>query len=178
MTAGKTEATPVDESFLESFLLRALDAFNSHDADAFVDLMTEDVVLDHSAWPTTMHGRSQVRTFYSDYVWKAFPDIRLDREDGPFLHPHAPRVSVAWRLLGTHDGPMNPPGLAATGKRVEFPVREVAEFRDGHLSRFQIVFDTAELMRQLGVLPARGSFAEQAMAALQRLQMKIARRGG
>jgi len=77
---------------------------NSHDADRFVALITEDVVFDHSARPTALRGRAQVRSFYIDHLWRAFPDLRLAPEDGPFLHPHAPRVAMAWRAVGTHTG--------------------------------------------------------------------------
>jgi SnoaL-like domain len=128
MTTGETEP-PVDDSLVQDILRRALEAYNSHDAERLVALMTEDVVIDHSAWPATMRGRAQARSFYADYLWKAFPDSFLELEDGPFLHPHAPRVSFAWRGVGTHTGPLDPPGLAPTGKRIEAPAREIAEFR-------------------------------------------------
>jgi steroid delta-isomerase-like uncharacterized protein len=175
MTTGETEP-PVDDSLVQDILRRALEAYNSHDAERLVALMTEDVVIDHSAWPATMRGRAQARSFYADYLWKAFPDSLLELEDGPFLHPHAPRVSFAWRGVGTHTGPLDPPGLAPTGKRIEAPAREIAEFRNGHVSRVQVLIDMADVLRQLGMLPAQDSRAERAIAALQRLQMKVARR--
>ena len=176
MTAGETEPPAVDESFVQDMLARGREAFNAHDAERLVALMTEDVVIDHSAWPTTMRGRAPVRSFYNDYLWKAFPDLRLEPEDGPFLHPHAPRVAMAWRAFGTHTGPIQPPGFAPTGKRMEVSVREIAEFRDGPISRLQIVVDMAAVLRQLGVLPAPGSRAERGIAALQRLQIRMSRR--
>ncbi|HEX5923406.1 MAG TPA: ester cyclase, partial [Baekduia sp.] len=97
-------------------------------------------------------------------------------DDGPFLHPHAPRYSLAWRAVGTHTGPIDPPGFAPTGKRLEFPVWEISELRDGRASRVRIAIDMADVMRQLGLLAAPGSRAERAMATLQRLQMKVSRR--
>jgi steroid delta-isomerase-like uncharacterized protein len=176
MTAGETDPPAVDEPFVQDMVARGREAFNAHDAERLVALMTEDVVCDHSAWPTTMRGRAQMRSFYTDYLWKAFPDLRLEPEDGPFLHPHAPRLAMAWRAVGTHTGPIDPPGFAPTGKRMELSVREIAEFRDGRVSRLQIVADNADVMRQLGVLPAQGSRAERGIAALQRLRMKMSRR--
>lgn len=177
MTVGKTEPIAVDESFLKDLLKRGVEAFNAHDAEGFVAVMTDDVVIDHSAWPTPLRGHAQVATFYADYIWTAFPDARLELEDGPFLHPHAARFSVAWRASGTHEGPLDPPGLAPSGRQFEIAVREVAAIRDERLCRLQIVLDMADLMRQLGVLPAQGSRAERAMAALQRLQMRVPSRG-
>ena len=95
--------------------------------------------------------------------------------DGPFFHPHAPRVSFNWFAAGTHTGPLDPPGLAPTGKRVEFDVREIAEIRNGLVSRIRLVVDMANVMRQLGMLPAPGTRAERAIALMQRLQMKLSR---
>jgi steroid delta-isomerase-like uncharacterized protein len=174
--ARASPQTAVEESVVQEQIAGVLEAFNSHDADRFVALMTEDVVFDHSAWPTTMRGRAEVRSFYADNTWKAVPDLRLELADGPFLHPHAPRYSVAWRAVGTHTGQIDPPGFAPTGKRIEFPVLEISELRDGRASRVRIAIDMADVMRQLGLLAAPGSRAERAMATLQRLQMKVSRR--
>jgi steroid delta-isomerase-like uncharacterized protein len=176
MTTGGSKQTAVDESVVQEQIAGVLEAFNSHDADRFVALMTEDVVFDHSASPTTMRGRAEVRSFYADNTWKAVPDLRLELDDGPFLHPHAPRYSLAWRAVGTHTGQIDPPGFAPTGKRIEFPVWEISELRDGRASRVRIAIDMADVMRQLGLLAAPGSRAERAMATLQRLQMKVSRR--
>ncbi|GAB3033474.1 hypothetical protein MBOU_40270 [Mycobacterium bourgelatii] len=66
--------------------------------------------------------------------------------------------------------------MAPTGKYVEFDVREIVELRDGLVSRIRLVVDMADVMRQLGMLPAPGSRGEQAMAVVQRLQMKVLRR--
>lgn len=168
--------TAVDESLLGDLLERARDAFNSHDVEGFVAVMADDIVIDHSAWPTQLRGRAEVATFYADYLWKAFPDLVLEREDGPFLHPRAARFSAAWQASGTHKGPLDPPGLAPTGRRFEVPVRELGTIRDGRLSRLQIVVDMADLLRQLGVLPAPGSREERAMAAVQRLRSRVSSR--
>jgi steroid delta-isomerase-like uncharacterized protein len=176
MTTGDTETTPVDEVLVGTLVQRAVAAFNAHDADGFVALMTEDVVFEHSAAPATMHGRSEVSAFYTNAVWKAFPDLTLELMDGPFFHPHAPRISFNWLAAGTHTGPLNPPGLAPTSKRVEFDVREIAEIRDGLVSRIRLVVDMAAVMRQLGMLPAPGTRGERAFAMMQRLQMKLSRR--
>ncbi|MGC5257530.1 hypothetical protein ACPXCG_14345 [Gordonia sp. DT218] len=78
--------------------------------------------------------------------------------------------------MGTHTGSLDPPGLAATGKDVEFDVREIIEFRDGLASHFRVVMDMTEFARQIGAFPARGSRGERAMARMPRFQMKVARR--
>ncbi len=176
MTTGDTEAAPVDEVVVSNVIPRVVAAFNAHDADGFVAVMAEDVVFEHSAAPAPMQGRAEVSAFYTNTIWKAFPDLTLELMDGPFFHPHAPRISLNWLAAGTHTGPLDPPGLAATDKRVEMDVREIAEIRNGLVSRIRLVVDMADVMRQLGVLPARGSHGERAIAMMQRLQMKLSRR--
>jgi predicted ester cyclase len=176
MTTGDTEATPVDEVLVGNLIQRIVTAFNAHDADGYVAVMTEDVIFEHSAAPAPMHGRAEVSAFYTNTLWKAFPDLTMELMDGPFFHPHAPRISFNWLAAGTHTGPLDPPGLAPTGKRVEFDVREIAEIRNGLVSRIRLVVDMFDVMRQQGLFPAPGSRGEQAIAIMQRLQMKLLRR--
>ena len=175
MTTGETETTPVDEVLVNSLVQRVVAAFNAHDAEGFVALMTEDVVFEHSAAPAPMHGRAEVSAYYTNNLWKAFPDVRMELMDGPFFHPRAPRISFNWFAVGTHTGPLDPPGLAPTGKRVEFDVREIAEIRDGLVNRVRGVVDMVAVSRQLGMLPASGTREERAFAMMQRLQMKLSR---
>ena len=68
MTTGDTEAAPVDEVFVSNLVERAAAAFSAHDADGFVALMTEDVFIEHSAAPAPMHGRAEVRAFYTNML--------------------------------------------------------------------------------------------------------------
>ena len=176
MTAGDMEQTPVDEAVVAHLVMRLATAFNSHNIDDFVAEMTEDVVVEHSAAPAHLRGHAEVRAFYGSSIWTAFPDLRLELIDGPFFHPHAPRISLNWLAAGTHTGPYDPPGLAPTNKRVQIDVREILEIRGGLVSGLRIVVDMNEFMRQLGLFPAPGSRGERAIATVQRLQMKVLRR--
>jgi steroid delta-isomerase-like uncharacterized protein len=137
--------------------------------------MTEDVVYDDSAWPTTMHGHSDVRTFL-DSVWRAFPDLRFQWVEGPYILHGEPKVAWYWKGSGTHTGPLDPPGFAATGKRLEFEGADLHEYRDGRVARLRIVFDMMDVGRQLGVVPKAGSPVEKAGAAAHRLGMSLRRR--
>jgi hypothetical protein len=136
--------------------------------------MAEDIIFEHPL-AGTLRGRAEIRAFYTGF-WNAFPDLAVEVAEGPFFHPHAPRITIIWLGTGTHTGPLNPPGLPPTAKRIQGHVWEMLEVCDGIVSRVGQVFDTAGLMRQLGVLPAQGSRAEQAIAAFQRLRMKLSGR--
>lgn len=109
-------------------IVRGLEGFNAHQPDRFVAIMEHEVVINHSAWPTPLRGRDAVRRFYSDFVWKAFPDMRLEREDGPFFHPHAPRVAFAWRVTGRRITPLDDGDPVLAGRRLT-PTECEAAFR-------------------------------------------------
>jgi predicted ester cyclase len=173
----QSSSGPVDETFALGMIERAAAAMNSHDGATFVSLMTEDVVFEHSASPTVLHGRDEVKAFYQDTVWRAFPDLTIELAEGPFFHPRESRISLAWRATATHTGPFDPPGLAPTGRPITMDVREILEIRDGLAHHVRLVADLADVMRQLGVLPAPGSRGERAMATMQRLQVRLTPRG-
>jgi predicted ester cyclase len=137
--------------------------------------MTEDIVYDDSAWPTTMHGHGDVRTFL-DYVWRAFPDLRFEWVKGAYIVPGQPKAAFYWKGSGAHTGLLDPPGFAPTGKRIEFDGADFHEYREGRVSRLRIVFDMMKVGRQLGTVPKAGSPIEKAGAAAQRLAMKVRER--
>ena len=161
----------VDQAFVEDFVPRWEAAWNSYQPERLLELMTEDIVYDDSAWPTTMRGHGDVRTFL-DHAWRAFPDLEFRMIEGPFLEPSAPRAAFYWRGTGTHTGRLDPPGFAPTGKRIDFEGADFHEYRDGRVCRLRIVFDMMDTGRQLGTLPQTGSRAEKAAAAAQRLAVE------
>lgn len=61
---------------------------------------------------------------------------------------------MVWLGTGTHTGQLDTPPLAPTGRRFQGHVWAMFEFCDGLVSRVRVVFDTADFMRQLCVLPA------------------------
>jgi steroid delta-isomerase-like uncharacterized protein len=134
--------------------------------------MTEDIVYDDSAWPTQMRGHSDVREFL-DHTWRALPDLTFELLEGPYLHPRDDKAAFWWRGTATHTGPLDPPGLQATGKRLAFDGADFHEYRDGKVARLRIVFDMADGMRQLGVLPPAGGKQERMLAKVTNLRGKL-----
>ena len=161
----------IDGAFVRDFTPRWEAAWKSHQPERLFELMTEDIVYDDSAWPTTMRGQADVRVFLES-VWRAFPDLEFEMTDGPFLHPTAAKAAFHWRGTGTQTGPLDPPGFAPTGKRIEFEGVDLHEYREGKVSRLNIVFDMMDVARQLGTLPRAGSRAEKAVATAQRLAVQ------
>lgn len=144
-----------------------LDAWNSHQADRVLGLLTDDVEARDDSWPKAMHGHGEVREFL-EALWRAVPDMSFELLAGPYVIPDEPRASFQWRGTGTFTGRMDPPGFAPTGRRWEIDGADFHEYRDGRISRLRVVFDLMSVSRQLGVMPAAGGRAERAMAAAQR----------
>jgi steroid delta-isomerase-like uncharacterized protein len=153
---------------------RWLAAWNSQEPDRVLELMTDDVVYDDSAWPTTMRGHAQVREFL-EHTFRAFPDLRFELMGGLYLDPDAPRAAGRWRGLATNTGPIDPPGLAPTGRSIEMEGVDFHEYRDGKISRLTILFDGADVATQLGLLPEPGSRGERLMTRLANLQRRFRR---
>jgi steroid delta-isomerase-like uncharacterized protein len=175
MSEQTVEAAGLDSRFAEDFAERWLEAWNSHEPERVLALMHEDCVYDDSAWPRTMRNHAEVREFL-DSAWRAFPDLRFERDHGPFVHPTEPAAAIYWRAYGSHTGPLDPPGLAPTGRRIQPEGADFHVYRDGKLARLRIVFDMADTMRQLRVLPATGSREERLITRLAGLRAKLGRR--
>jgi steroid delta-isomerase-like uncharacterized protein len=169
-----TAAQTIDAAWAQEFAERWLAGWNGHEPDPLLELMTDDIVYDDSAWPTTMRGKADVREFL-DYSWRAFPDMTFAIVGGPLVAADGPRAAFWWRGQATHSGTIDPPGVPATGKRLEFEGADFHEYRDGKVARLRIVFDMADLGRQLGLMPPRGSAAERAGVALLRLSSRFGR---
>ncbi len=164
--------TAVDPEWVEDFLGRWADGWNSHSPDQLLGLMTEDIVYDDSAWPTTMCGHRDVRAFL-EHTWRGLPDLRFTVRGGPYVDADAPQAAFWWDGRATHTGVIDPPGLAPTGRPLVFDGADFHEYRDGKVCRLRIVFDMADIMRQLGVLPPTGGGQERAMAKLTNLRARL-----
>jgi steroid delta-isomerase-like uncharacterized protein len=165
----------LDAGWVDEFASRWLDAWNSHQPDQLLELMTEDIVYDDSAWPKTMRGHADVREFVT-HAWRAFPDMTFEVSGGPYVHPTRPEAAFQWRGRATQTGRIDPPGVAPTGRRWELEGADFHTYRDGKVARLVIVFDMADAMRQLGSLPEPGSRGERVAVALANLQTRFRRK--
>ena len=171
-TSSPVSTETVSAEWVEEFAERWMATWNSHQPERLLELMTEDIVYEDSAWPRPMRGHADVREFL-DFSWRAFPDMTFEVVDGPMLASDGPRAAFWWRGQATNTGPIEPPGLPATGKRVVFEGADFHEYRDGKVARLRIVFDTGDLFRQLGLLPEPGSAGERAMVLMQRVRGRL-----
>jgi steroid delta-isomerase-like uncharacterized protein len=164
----------LDEQYAREFAERYAEAWNSHDDEQIEPLVTPDVVWLDPALSEPARGVHEVRDFMRR-SWVAFPDLRFTA--GPmWLEPHGESMTWSWRMEGTHRGPIDPPGFAATGKRIDIDGIDVWDFAEGRLERSRAYYDMATLARQIGAMPTAGSAGERVGVVLQRAQARFARR--
>jgi len=116
--SGSTQ--PVTDETLRAFA----DAWNRHDVDALMALMSEDCVFEASAGPDvdgTRHvGRKAVRAGFAE-VWATYPDAHWG---GARHFVHGDRGVSEWTFTGTR----------ADGTRVEVHGCDLFTFRDGKIA--------------------------------------------
>jgi len=121
VTLTHTSHSEVD---LLALLERFADAWNRHDLDALMSMMTDDCVFEASAGPDVngrrSEGKSAVRAAYAA-VFEAFPDARW----GGATHFIAGDRAVSqWTFTGTQKD----------GKRVEVSGCDLFTLRDGKIA--------------------------------------------
>jgi steroid delta-isomerase-like uncharacterized protein len=150
MAETPTAAETLTSEWVEEFGERYAAAWNSHQPERLLELMTDDIVYEDAARPEPMRGHAEVREFL-EFMWRAFPDMRFEFE-GPLIAVDEPKA--AWPVDGfaTNTGPIDPPGVPATGKPWHGEGVDILEFRDGKIARLRIRHDTVDLLRDLGFL--------------------------
>jgi steroid delta-isomerase-like uncharacterized protein len=146
-----------------------LAAWNARDAERIASFFTDDAVYDDRGAGVVARGRDQIRA-HASRVHTAFPDLRFELVRAA----HGEDFSAGeWRSRMTHNGSFD--GLAPTGRLVESSGVDVATLdADERIVHLVSYYDGAEIMRALGLLPARGSRLER---ALVRVASVVPRRG-
>lgn len=161
----------VTHAFLEPFMEKYDAAWKAERGDAVAALCVDDVSWSDPALPAPLHGRQEVADFV-DSFHKAFPDAQFEGRD-PALSADGRSALVPYRLRATNTGPIEPAGFAATGKELDVDGVDWFAFRGGLIARYRTYMDVADVMRQLGVLPARGSRPERFLSSIQRLTARL-----
>ncbi len=78
-----------------------------------------------------------------------YPDGKIDIQQ---IHAAGNVAIVEFIGRGTHQGDLM--GIAPTGRKIEMPVCDVLEIRDGKIIAEREYMDMAHMMQQLGAMPA------------------------
>ncbi|WP_433576032.1 ester cyclase [Nocardia brasiliensis] len=164
--------TIASAAWLAEFTAGYIAGWNSGDSTAVGKCATEDTVWYDPSLGRRAAGRTAVEEFVADTV-RSFPDVAYVNPFPPVLAADGKLAVVPWRMTGTHLGPIEPPGFAATGKKIDLLVVDLWQFRAGLIWRSQSSWDLTEMLLQLGLMPPRGSTAERAMARAQRVRSRL-----
>ena len=135
-----------------------LEAWNLHDPDAVAAFFSPDAVYDDRGAGRVARGNDAIRRHVAT-VQAAFSDLRFELVRAA----HGDDFTAGeWTASMTHSGDLD--GLKATGRRVRSAGVDVATLDEGsRITRLVSYYDGAEIMRQLALLPPRGSRVERAL---------------
>jgi steroid delta-isomerase-like uncharacterized protein len=122
---------------------RQFAAWNSHDPDKVVSFYTDDVVYEDIAFGLKAQGQEQLRRLAADF-FTGVPDMKLEVISSTSM---GNRGSVEWVFSGTDVG------IYKTGKKFSVRGASVYEIRGGKFSSNRDYYDSANIMRQVGILP-------------------------
>jgi len=135
-----------------------LGAWNARDAERIASFFAVDAVYSDHGAGVVIRGRNGIRE-HAARVHAGFPDLRFELVRAA----HGEDFTAGeWRSVMTHGGDFE--GLAPTGRVVQSSGVDVATLEgEGLIARLDSYYDGAEIMRDLGLLPPRGSRVERAL---------------
>ena len=144
--------SPAHQRMLATWQLHTHAEFVLKNADAALATMTENPYV--LCIPTGIGGigRSAVRRFYANLLLPSVPpDWALDSLSQTFGDD---RIVEEFVVRFTHTLEMDwiLPGVRPTGRKAEFVLVGIIQFRDGKIAHEHIHWDQATLLSQLGVL--------------------------
>lgn len=175
MATTAQQTSQLDAGFVKEWARRYLEAWNSLDAEAVASMCTDDVIWADPGLSEPAHGREGVREFVEGTA-RVFPDFHVEEISSPVVSAAEPVVLSRYRMTGTMLGPWEPANLVATGARIDVAGVDEWTFRGELMCNYATYYDSLDMARQLGILPARGSGADRAMARLQHVQARFQRR--
>jgi len=117
----------------------------------FIGSATDDITWDDMTQPEAMKGKAAGKKYFAD-VQKGFKDAKISVEKawgvGDF-------VITETTFSGTHTGPFM--GMQPTKKAVNIHGVDIVQFKDGKMVKGWTYGNSAEVMVQLGLMPAHGA---------------------
>jgi steroid delta-isomerase-like uncharacterized protein len=125
----------------------AFAAWNTHDPDKVTAFYTDDIVYEDVTYGMVARGHAEMWKLAANF-FAAVPDLKLEIVKST---RDKNRGSIEWILSGTDVG------LYKTGKKFSVRGVSVFEIRKGKFSANRDYYDSATIMRQIGLLPAATS---------------------
>src|ERR1039458_3206659 len=137
---GKS-ATDRDAAIAEKWIA----AWNSRSPDKMIPLFTDDIFYEDVAFGEVSHGGAEVRKFAAS-EFEAVPDLELKLLRASVHNGHG---TIEWTFSGTDKG------VFKTGKKFSVRGVSVIDVREGKIVRNLDFYDSATIMRQVGLLPTQ-----------------------
>jgi len=138
----EVKAASQDESAIAE---KWIAAWNSHDAEKLLPLFTSDVFYEDVAFGEASHSPAELRKFAADY-FESVPDLKIELLRVSLHNDHG---TIEWTLSGTDKA------MYRTGKKFSVRGVSVIDVRAGKIFRNLDFYDSATIMRQLGLLPTQ-----------------------
>ncbi len=124
-----------------------LEALNTMDRTNPLDLCSDDTRFEDTAFGVVVAGKDQYRGVFTRF----FGSISGVRVEVKAVVASGEWAAAVWTFSGTQNGDF--PGVPATGR--SFSVRGVSmiQVRDGKVRNRTDYWDSATMLRQLGVIP-------------------------
>jgi glyoxylase-like metal-dependent hydrolase (beta-lactamase superfamily II)/predicted ester cyclase len=142
----------------ESVTRAYFEAINARDLDEAV-AMWADGGRENVRGQVDVTAPDGVRAYIGELLG-AVPDLRFEIVT---TTTQDERCGVQWRLTGTFAGPGSLSGLEPTGDRIVIEGFDLLTVRDGEIQSNDAYPDSIALPRQLKMMPAQGSTADQRM---------------
>jgi len=118
-------------------------AWNSHDVNRVIPLFTNDVLYEDVTFGAVNHGSADLRKFAS-FFFAAVPDMKFEVVKS-FVQGKC--GTIEWTFSGTDRG------VYKTGKKFSVRGVSILELDHGKIARNLDFYDSATIMRQVGLLP-------------------------
>jgi glyoxylase-like metal-dependent hydrolase (beta-lactamase superfamily II)/predicted ester cyclase len=143
-------------------------ALAAHDLDVAMACWTPGAV-DRLVGTEDHIAPDGVRRYFEE-VFAAFPDFTLEVVE---LTTNRSRAAVRWRAQGTFAGPGSFRGFLPNGARMTTEGCDVVSVADDLIRHNEVYTDSADVARQLGLLPPTGSRAERTLTTLANARTQL-----
>jgi glyoxylase-like metal-dependent hydrolase (beta-lactamase superfamily II)/predicted ester cyclase len=148
-------------SWTSTLARRYFDALNDRDLDLAVGYWRPGG-LDRVVGQAELIAPNEIKQYFVE-LFEAFPDWRFEVED---LTQQANVCVVRWKVRTTFAGPKPYQGFEPNGGTVEFEGCSMLTFDGAMIVSNHAYTDSADLIRQLGLMPAVGSASEQVLSTV------------
>jgi hydroxyacylglutathione hydrolase len=154
---------------VEAIARRYFAAIDAHDLELAVSLWAPGA-REHVRGRVDVLAPEGVRTFIGELLG-AVPDLSMQIIS---TTTEGERCGVQWRLRGTFAGPGSLGGIAPTGSPIELEGIDLLTIRKGLIQSNDAFTDNMTFAREIGMLPAQASPAEQRMTGAFNAKTRLA----